>query len=164
MGAFALVCVFHPLRTIDERCTFVAPRKALRPCPTSLTACPRSRRDVFRPLETASLALFRSLTFRVAPRAPHERSLAPVWLRHIRLSAVVRVDSIHQGANQKPRFRRHPVLLRNVFRRVSVPCALGAWCMSRAPPAKELPETTAPSSLTCSVLVRVNEIELVHPS
>lgn len=77
------MCVDHPLRTIDERCTFVAPRKALRSCPTSLTACLRSRRDVFRPLVTASLALFRSLTSLVVPRAPRERSLAPAWLRHM---------------------------------------------------------------------------------
>jgi hypothetical protein len=84
----------------------VAPRKALRSCPTSLTACPCSRRDVFRRLETASLALFRSLTSPVAPRAPRERSLAPAWLRHTHPKVMVRVHSIHLGASRQPLFRR----------------------------------------------------------
>jgi len=103
MGAFAL----GPSTSIVRAAMHpVAPRKALRSCPTSLTARPCSRRDVFGRLVTASLALFRSLTSPVAPRAPRERSLAPAWLRHTHPKVMVRVHSIHLGASRQLLFRK----------------------------------------------------------
>lgn len=114
-----------------------------------LLACLRSHADVFRRLETAFVALIRSLTFPVAPRAPRERSLAPAWLRHTHPKMVFRVHSIRREAFSLALVTGQAVSPRNVFRRVSVPRTLGAWCMLRDRPARGNLEASAPSSLAC---------------
>jgi len=130
--------------------SFVAPRKALRSCPTSLARLSTLSR---RCVQTARDSLCRSHPF---SDVPCRSSSSPRALPRTRTAFATRIRKWYfaftrfaERLSRSPLFKGQAVLPRNVFRRVSVPRTLGAWCMLRARPARGLLAASAPCSLAC---------------
>lgn len=130
--------------------SLVAPRKALRSCPTSLARLSTLSR---RCVQTARDSLCRSHPF---SDVPCRSSSSPRALPRTRTAFATRIRRWYfaftrfaERLSRSPLFKGQAVLPRNVFRRVSVPRTLGAWCMLRARPARGLLAASAPSSLAC---------------
>lgn len=130
--------------------SLVAPRKALRSCPTSLA---RLSALSHRCVQTARDSLCRSHPF---SDVPCRSSSSPRALPRTRTAFATRIRKWYfaftrfaEKRSRSPLFRGQAVSPRNVFRRVTVPRTLGAWCMLRARPARGSLAASAPSSLAC---------------